>query len=170
VSVTSSFTLPAQPATGAAIQVPLGGDGFAAPHSAVVLRNVNLAHDASGGSAIMETILDDRYVSLVSYMAMFIDQATELAEVVRAEIVGATSPILRENIALVPNATLSDTAGVWYPPPWVLPGTSNRCILRYTAVNVDGDTSFQNALIYQFDIRVRELTNVGFLNWARGPV
>jgi len=170
LSVTSSFTLPAQPATGSAIQVPLGGDGFSAPHSAVVLRSITLAHDVSGGSAVMEVILDDRFCSLVSYQQMFIDQATELAEVVRAEIVGATSPICRDNITLTPNATLSDTAGIWYPPSWILPGTANRCILRYTAVNVDGDTSHQNALIYQFDIRVRELTNVGFLNWARGPI
>jgi len=170
VTVSSSFTLPAQPPTGSAILVPLGGDGFSAPHSAITLRAMTLEHDASGGSAVMNAVLDDRYVSLVSFVQMFIDQAIETDEVVRVELSGPSSPTIRTNFTLTANAHFSDTAGIWYPPSWVLPGTSNRCTLAFSADNVDGDQSQMNVLIYQFDIRVRELTNVGFLNWARGPV
>ena len=87
------------------------------------------------------------------------------------EIAGPNTPTIRQNHALVPNATLSDTANIWYPPSWVLPGTTaNVCNFSFRAANVDGDQSQMNALIYQFDIRVRELTDVGFLNWSRGPL
>lgn len=171
MSVSTTLTLPAQPTTAGTVSViPLGGDGFSAPHSAYSLRSQRLDHDASGGTAAITCVLDARYVSLVSFVNLFIDQASASDEIVRIELEGAGTPIIRDNFTLTANPTTVDAGNIWYPPTWVLPGADRVCLIRFTADNVDGNDSFMSALIYNFDIRVREVTNVGFLGWARGPV
>ncbi len=57
---------------------------------------------------------------------------------------------------------------LWNVPPVILPGAQEPGIASCRWVNVDSDAYLMHAFIYLFDIRVRELTPMGPLLWARG--
>ncbi len=169
MAVTETITLPAQPAAGSSVYVPLGGDGLTAPHSAYSIRSMAAVMDVSGGLAQVKVVLDDRFCSLVSFVTAHIENEST-SQVVRFQISGSSTPSIIDNVTLLGFVAHSDCSNVWYPPTWVLPGSGQVCTLTVAADNVDGDTLSVSAVVYNFDIRVRELTNVGFLGWARGPV
>ncbi len=168
MSVAFAVTLPLAPGTGILTYVPLGGDGFFAPFAAYSLTSLTLAGDASGGQAGMDITLDDRYTSLVAFLAPQVNQVTEADLVAQMRVVGNNSPSIVENITLLASAVTSDSAALWIPPPWICPGGSNVCTASFVAPNVNGDTSVLSALIYLFNIRAREESPVGLLNFARG--
>jgi len=53
-------------------------------------------------------------------------------------------------------------------PPIILPGGPEVPTIRARALNVNGDFVFLEAQIFLFNIRVRELTPMGPLVFARG--
>ncbi len=174
MSVTEAITLPAQPVAGTVDYLPLGGDGFTAPFAAYNIIDFNLTGDASGGRVSNSVNMDMRYCSLVAYFSYAIQQATPAAanmrQVLTADSVAEQSlqgevPAIDAAIAV---RTVSQT---WNPTPIVMPGAvsaQNLPRIFARAVNVDGDDYFLNALIYLFNVRVREVTPMGPLLWARG--
>jgi len=168
MSVAFAVTIPTQPVTGALVYIPLGGDGFSAPQSAWGIVASTLAGDVSGGQAGMDVTLDDRYTSLVSFVAPQVNMGTEADLEVQMRLVGNTTPNMVENITLVAAAITSDAAGLWIPPAWICPGGDQVCTVSFVAPNTDGDTLVLSLLVYNFDIRAREVTPSGILNFARG--
>lgn len=155
--------------------VALGGDGFSAPFSAIVVRAMSLTHDASAGNATISIVMDDRYCSLVSYAAFNIEQATiDDEQVIQMSIAsaGGTANMidLIAGRAAPTTMTSPNYGGLWTPPAWILPGSSLVTTLSFAADNVNTDVSFLGALIYQFDLNVRQTAPVGLLNFARGSI
>lgn len=70
MSVSISVNLPAQPSSsvvdGAIAYIPLGGDGYEAPHS-MFQGVVNLDADASGGTQTISIFADPRFQSMVQF-------------------------------------------------------------------------------------------------------
>ncbi len=168
MSVSDSFVLPGVPAIGTVELIPLGGDGMSAPHSCYTVSFFEVAADASAGTAQLTVTLDDRYCSLIGWATAFID-GTNTSQVVRMQITGAGTPAIIDNITLDGFAEQSDVSKIWYPPTWVLPGATRVCSIRFTCKNTDGDDPTLSFVVYNFHIQARELTNIGFLGYARGP-
>jgi len=175
MAVTDTVVLPAQPTTGALTFVPLGGDGFTAPHSAYVLNNQQVTSDASGGATSLIAQMDPRFVSLVSFGSMRMIQAADTAVDVRWVIGPATGgvqipQIIRQGLItdIASGITSSTISDVFNPTPLLLPGAGQTGQLLCQVVNVDTDILLMSAYIYNFDIRVRELTPMGPLLWSRG--
>lgn len=170
MTVVASVTLPAQPSTGTLTRVPLGGNGFSAPNAAYALDNMNVTGDAGGGSAILTVTMDDRFCALVAYTTAVNVQTASADADLRMRIVATGAPVVvfSELIpaisATVSTATISKT---WFPEPVVIPGTQQGT-LTHDWLNVLGDVYFLNAMIYLFDIRVREVQPMGPILWARG--
>jgi len=155
--------------------VALGGDGFSAPFAAIVIRAMSLTHDASAGNATISVVLDNRYCSLVSYATANIEQATiddeQVVQMSIASAGGTANMIEMVAFRAAPTTMTSPNyGGLWTPPAWILPGSSQVCTLSFAADNVDTDVSFLAALIYQFDLNVRQTAPIGLLNFARGAI
>ncbi len=173
ISVTEAFTLPNQPTIGTVRFVPLGGDGFKAPSHAYSIFDASIVGDAGGGNARIQATMDNRYCSLVSYRCGQNQQVSALDADFRLSVTGGDVPEqLSQGAATAISAGVSlRTIGQTFSPtPIVLPGGSfsdaPRVIFRMA--NVLDDEYFLNAWIFCFDIRVRELTPMGPLLWARG--
>lgn len=175
MAVTEAFTLPAPPTTGSVEYLPLGGDGFSAPFAAYNVINAQVSGDASAGRASITCNMDSRYCALVAYASVAIEQGTSADADVKVFLAGESfaeqtfqAPV--ESIsATIASRTVTKT---WNPTPFVLPGArlqdATQPRLDFRALNVDGDEFFLSALIYLFNVRVRELTPMGPLLWARG--
>lgn len=175
MAVSETLALPNQPATGAMTFVPLGGDGFTAPAAAYAVTDMELAGDASGGAMSIFVTMDDRFCSLVSFVTVNIAQASSADADLRIAVASGsgTSQIplaIHQNLqtatALVVNT--KNVGFTWNPPPVMLPGAGQAGRIIFQAKNVDANDFFLSSLIYLFDIRVRELTPMGPLLWARG--
>lgn len=157
VAVNLTVLMPNQPASGQVKYVPLGGDGYSAPHSAYSCF-LTLAMDASGGNSTINLQFDPRFTQIVSYM--------------RNEVVGvAADTAQRMFVRIDGDEIISDTvfATFWtgtalatrlWKPPGVI-GTSTQVDTAYMTaqmVNTDGDTHNFTCRVYNFDKRARELT------------
>lgn len=173
VAVSSTVTLPAQPTAGNVRYIPLGGDGYTSPFAAYNLVGHAVTGAAGGGAAVLTCIMDDRFVSLISYISVADVQAVsadaDVSIVLTAAEVGMPTQALSEAVtaisAVVNVGTIRRT---WTPPPVLLAGGSKRGQITFSMVNVDTDVYSMSALIYLFNIRVRETTPMGPLLWARG--
>lgn len=175
MAVASTFTLPAQPAVGTLTYVPLGGNGFTAPHAAYAVQNFRLTGDVSGGSVKGTIVLDNRFCSLVSFVSFRIGQGTsadaDYRLVVSSDAGGVQIPQILESdlltaiSATVSTSTINHTSVL---TPMMLPGAGNVGSIQLEFLNVDDDDYRISALIYVFDIRVRETTPMGPLLWSRG--
>ncbi len=157
VAISETVLMPGQPATGQVKYVPLGGNGYDAPHSAYSCF-ISHAMDASGGNSSINLQFDPRFTQMISYM--------------RAEVVGvAADTAQRMFIRIDGDEIISDTtfgtywvgtalsSRLWKPPGVV--GTSTQQDTAYMTsqmVNVDGDTHNFTCRVYNFDKRARELT------------
>lgn len=153
------------------VNVPLGGDGFTAPKFAYAVRDFLLTGDATG-TFVQHTInMDERYCALVSYVTHTIAQATSADAEFQTSITSARSAQLRDSgIQVAVNSSVSalEIAHTWNPPALILPGAGDGARIRIQVLNVDTDVVRLSALIYCFDVRVRETTPMGPLLWARG--
>lgn len=174
MSVDTAVTLPAQPSAGAVTFLPLGGDGYTAPFAAYSVNGFADTGDASGTFLRLTVNMDARFCSLVAFINGQIEQGVAADAAMRLTVTGGGSPeqVDQGIVTAVPTAVvLSNVAQQWSPVPFVLPGgtpggTSPRIFVR--VANVDGDVVKLDALIYLFNIRVRETTPMGPLLWARG--
>ncbi len=165
--------MPDQPTSGLVQYIPLGGDGFTAPFAAYSITDYFAAGTATGGKVTLTANMDPRFCSLVSYVTFRMIQATPANEVVRVTVAGGQQPLQSNTETVV--ATGAEFAhsinSCWSPVPIVLPGgnfASEAPRLLGAAPNTDGDFYDLFALIYLFNIRVRETTPMGPLLWARG--
>lgn len=175
MSVNSTVVLPAQPSSGTVTYVPLGGDGFTAPQAAYSVQNHAVTGDAGGGNLSVTVDMDPRFVSLVSFVSFRNAQATPgdagYRLVVSTAAGGPQIPQLLESNVLtaisgtISSSTINHTAKL---QPMLLPGAGNSGRVVVQMLNVLADLLQMSALIYLFDIRVRETTGMGPLLWARG--
>lgn len=154
--------------------VPLGGDGINAPHAAYTVVGHKISGDVSGGDARLSVVMDPRFVSLVSWFHWSIDQGTAAdadvslilsASQGKVPLQSSAGPVVKTS-ATIQSSTIQKT---WSPNPILLPGGDGPApTLSGRALNVDGDDYFMSCFIYVFNIRVRELSPMGGLLWARG--
>lgn len=172
IAVAAAFTLPNQPTTGGTVTyVPLGGDGFSAPFAAYGIKTFAAVGDVSGGSVVMTATFDPRYCSLVAFATIQITQGTAADADARVLLRGDSVPsvLLQETLDSVPiTASAFQVARTFAFAPLIIPGGGENGQLQVSFTNVDADVFFVDAMIYLFNIRVRELTPMGPLLWARG--
>ncbi len=170
ISVTSSVTFPAQPAVGELFYVPLGGDGYTSPFAAHSLRSMRATGDGSGTFVRLEAVLDPRFVSLVSYATVQVQQGTGADADFRLDIssdetsIVSVGPITAQAVA----QGAIQNARTIRPPSTLLPGGSRSSSVSVQFVNVSGDFFFLDLWVYLFNIRVRETTPIAPLLWAQG--
>lgn len=175
MSVAETLTLPNQPATGIVHRIPLGGNGFNAPHAAYVVDNFALVGDAGGGNINQTINMDERFCSLVAFVNIALSQATpaDAGWHIALDSNVALGPVApqTENLALTAIANDISTvhiSHVWVPVPYVLPGAGGGGSISSQVLNNLNDTMRLTALIYLFDVNVRQVTPMGPLLWARG--
>jgi len=154
--VSLALTLPDQPAAGLVTWLPLGGDGFTAPHSAYLLGRVALANDAGGGLAVTTITLDPRYESIVSQV-MFQKDSVAAATLFMLEVATANADYIDRIRSSADNA-VGDAinSAAWSPAPFLKAAT-----LTLTTPNTDTETNYLDALIYNFN---KEASQVSPLN------
>lgn len=174
MAVQETFILPAQPAIGRAMYIPLGGNGFTAPHAAYHIVGAGIDCDVSGGSASVICQLDDRFVSLVSFW-MFQSESAAADVDFRFTLAGGLSPIdVNQGTAAAVDADAGNgfrASASWIPPTVLMPGgavgsPSNR--LTCHIPNVDGTKLACSGMIYCFNIRAREVIPMNVLLSGRG--
>ncbi len=167
------MTLPAQPTSGTVERVPLGGDGFRAPNAAYAIIDHSVTGDGIAGSEGLTIVMDDRFCSLVAWITVEIAQTISADADVRftiSDAVGRTPRLLEQRLVVSTSLDLSSqTIGATYnPTPQILGGGPLTTFCSVASVNVADDVVRMSAMIYLFDIRVREKTPMGPLLWARG--
>lgn len=156
--------------------VPLGGDGYTAPFAAYNVQAWQLTGDASGGRVEFILQPDPRFCSLFVFMTTNIEQVAAAAALFRNTLGGLRQAAQGE---LGSQATVSaDISDVtiehqWSPIPVIMPGgntpsSQSPIVFRSQWKNVDLDEHQFNAMVYLFNINVREKTPMGPLLWARG--
>lgn len=175
MAVASSVTLPSQPTLGSLTYVPLGGDGFSAPHSAYALQNHAVDGAAGGGANALTVKMDPRFCALVSFVTVQIEQTSSADADVRIVVTSQTGGVqipqltFSDQVTAISKTVNQASIGVtWNPPALILPGAGQAGQIVVQTLNVDDDLAKLSCLIYNFDIRVRELTAMGPLLWARG--
>jgi len=155
--------------------VPLGGDGYTAPFAAYTVDLMEDVGDGSGGTATLTVTMDPRFCALVQYATWDIAQATPAAAEFRVRL-GAlqqkvpiqTDQGTQANISATVSSSREVTR-VWEPVPVVLPGGEGPApFLEGKWANVDTDVYRLSIQIFLFNIRVREVTPMGPILWARG--
>ncbi len=172
-AVTTTLTLPGQPAAGTVEYVPLGGDGFYSPIAAYSLANIGATGAVGGGALTVRVNMDTRYCSLISYVSIGLVQATPADVEVRFTIADTKARVPRlveqGDVTFVDSdISVATIAKTWNPPATVLPGGTIAPFVQLVVVNIDADIMNLDALIYLFNVRARELTPMGPLLWARG--
>lgn len=175
MAVTETLALPNQPTQGRVHRVSLGGDGYTAPHAAYVVDNMILTGDVSGGALSHIITMDERFCSLVAYVNILSSQvaSADADWVVGLDsniANGAIAPQLEGRVIAATSATVSSVtlASIFTPVPVVLPGAGAGAQINSNVLNVENDGVRISALIYLFNVRVREVTPMGPLLWARG--
>ena len=173
MTVAETVTLPGQPTVGAIEYVPLGGDGFTAPHSVADFR-VGLDGDASGGYGQIRVRPDARFVSLFAEVCIYADPAWGVAWDYRLDLTesGASS------VAIVVTGRTSAHVGLagltvqesalWTPPAALLvnddaAGTGSPYVQGFTVNPGAGFTTYLTGKVYQFDRRAREVVPLPIL-------
>ncbi len=149
MSVNYSFALPAQPDEGGFELVPLGGNGFTAPHS-MYLASPFITGDASGGIAEVDMTLDDRYTCLVNHVQV---DATSAAGAKHTRIVLFGPGSFAMSVAPIAPVSSIDTVAraSWSPDPLFKARS-----LKSRWLNVDTEVYYCHSVIYNFDIRAAE--------------
>lgn len=175
MAIAVTLQLPNQPSTGAVHRTPLGGDGYRAPMAAYIVDNFQATNAAGGGASTLTVQMDERFCSLVAYATLSMTQATpaDIDARYRLDTTQASSPIAPQvqgrriefTDSDISTATIND---IWTPTPVIIPGGGAGGILTMGVVNIDTDLFRLSALIYLFNINVRQVMPMGPLLWARG--
>ncbi len=170
MSVASALQIPDQPAAGLTEIIPMGGDGFTAPHQAQV-ATVQLAGDAGGGSSLITIRLDERYTNLVSVVSANITGAAANTnylldlQMTAFEVYRILGFLTFVSFGGAITGALNSV--LWTPPPVLAiapPGLASAPpLVRFGTANVDGDTNLLSVRVYCFDKRARELTPLNVL-------
>lgn len=158
MSVSTTVTLPAQPAQGETIYTPLGGDGKSAPLGCYFCR-AEIDGDAGGTTAAVTIAFDSRYTNLVAYMNMQINADAAAGDFMmrimrspssvapdRAQIVG-TIPQVGTTV------TQDNASFLWFPPPIYFQGAGAAVA---SCLNVSATETYLltvEVLVFNIDIR-----------------
>ncbi len=164
MSVSSVFELPAQPTTGSAVWVPLGGDGVTAPlgYYDVVTTIVG---DVSGGTAQLRVDFDPRYTNLCAWANVKIIADTAAGDFAihlnpNATTAGLTIVGTMPGVAEAVFST--NSAYLWFPPPLFHAGEGT--LIAFWA-NVDATETYSlSAQIFVYDRDVRNRMNMTWLH------
>ncbi len=169
MSVQVALQLPDQPASGAAVLQPLGGNGFTAPHSVTRVRVLSVS-DASGGSNNIFVRFDPRYSCLLASLTLHTDSgAVAIATNVSLTDQFEARTQIRKSVDLIPVSGLSSTNVLtWTPEPIIMVADANVLatqppVIRATIGNNDTETLTMFVSIYNFDRRARELVPLNIL-------
>ncbi len=136
------------------------------------MRAFSVVGDATAGAALLSVVLDPKYCHLVSFMTAQIAQTTSADADLSFLIAANRTPSMALREVQTAVATVTNTieiARTWSPPALILPGgTTDNATASVRYKNVDTDVYYLDMWAFLFDIRVRELTPMGPLLWARG--
>jgi len=166
MAVAETVVLPAQPAAGFTKAKPLGGNGYQSPFAQQVVQ-VQLASDGTGDQNTITLELDPVYLNLVSLVQVSVGgAAADIAT--RLQIIGPQAEFLTFN-GLIPfhdptGGTLDNNL-LWSPPPLLLSEVqvSGDATISAIIPNVNTETFFLSAWIYQFNKRAEEFTPINQL-------
>lgn len=146
MAIGEDLTLPDQPAAGSVVFLPLGGNGFLAPHSAFSI-DMQITGDASGGGIAFRINRDERFEHLIQSMMLQVDGSAAIQykfEVFREN----DSLFINGGTSSVTTASGGDGAyQLWTPPAMIDPS-----FWRLKVTNVDGVQVKFKCLIYNFNI------------------
>jgi len=170
VSVADFVQLPGQPTSGGVRTVPLGGNGWTAPHSTTLI-NINQASDASGGSNLLSIEFDPRYTTLVSFINIGVGAAAAAAGSKIQIADDQDHNVVRYGTYEYGAITGLSNGGVTWSPPALLCSSSQMQIagtLGFPRIdswldNTDGETHYLRARVYNFDKLARERTPLPIL-------
>lgn len=160
MAVSVATTLPAQPAIGLNTYVPLGGDGWTAPHS-VAEFSISSVGAAGGGNNTITLTFDPRFTSIVSYVRLVNAGASAAIEMLLR--MRPPLPRVQPQVEAFANqagvlSLFTQNLFTWAPPP--LP---HMGILEGVTTNVDGDTLSMMGYIYQFQVDVLQKVPLNFV-------
>lgn len=120
MAVSTSVTLPAQPAAGDTTFQPLGGNGTTAPLGSYIVE-AQIAGDASGGNATVTINGDPRYTNVFAWLDALIDTDAAAGEFMLTISRGGGSleapPRIMGTIPHVATGLAATNASfLWYPP------------------------------------------------------
>lgn len=171
MSITETVVLPAQPGTGTAVYVGLGGNGYSSPFAAYAVHDFEQTGDAGAGSVTFKITMDVRYVSLVSYVTWNGNQVASADADYRLSVGSSPgAPNWLENgvaVAIAAGVSSNTIGKTFQPTPALLPGNQDAHI-NVKVKNVLNDVHKVSALIYLFRHDVRQVAPIGPLLWARG--
>lgn len=164
MAVSSTVTLPAQPAAGSVTTIGLAGNGYAAPHSETRAR-VTLDGAAGGGLASIQVNWDTRWVSLVSWATFGINGLSSNAV---AKLTYTIAPGCAMGAMITVPTGLSSVLSTvtWTPTPQlcsmptidsVQPNFLTQC------PNIDGDDYQLDLVLYNFKKDVLQVTPLSVL-------
>lgn len=165
MSVAITVALPNQPATGAVVWTPLGGDGRTAPLGCWLI-NFQIQGDASGGTATLSIVADPRYTNLFAWANPTVSSAAGAPDMLiviqESGTSGAASPVVVGTMPqIATTVSTTNAAFLWYPPPMYFQGLGE---LVFITDNVGvGETYIMRAQCYAFDIDAPQLTALPWL-------
>lgn len=155
MSVADTFALPAEPAAGSVVFIPLAGKGLGSPLGYYQIK-ATLADTGTSGFNSIKCFLDERYASIVSHMGMTKIQATPTDLLYNARLTPTQSifkTVTSQNIAGI----APDVADVVVPELEIVDGDGINFVESIVEQDAVGDTHAMNVLIYVFDKNVRQL-------------
>lgn len=149
MAITQVLKLPAQPSSGSAEIIPLGGNGWISPQSAFLI-DMQVTGDATGGRITLTVERDNRFEHLISLIQLNSDDAAAaefLFGIHRGKVVAQASGT-QTNIGLT---SLDNNQVAWNPTPMISP-TKWTCVMN----NVDTIEYKWLSLVYNFKIQASE--------------
>ncbi len=152
MAITQTVVLPAQPAAGDVVYVPLGGDGLTSPQSMYEF-SIDQTGDASGGNATIEIDRDPRFEQLIDFL--------NVQAVVTTAVLWQIN-IRRDRLrAVVGGSTIPGvlTSHAMYSPPAII----DPFQWSMTIPNVDLQVSRLKGVVYNFNIQASEKVPLSIL-------
>jgi len=161
-NVTTAFTLGAQPATGSALLVALGGNGFTAPKAMYIVRNVLAVSDGTdAGVTAVAMSMDPTYLAMVQYVTAVVSQSTKVDIDANWQYVGANMPsqVYRPRMETI-LWQAPHVQSMWTPAAAI---DAPPATLTFAIDSQGTDQITFSAAVFVFDIRARETTPYGIL-------
>jgi len=173
MSVTATVTFPSQPASGTLKYVPLGGNGYTDPFAMYQLKDFSVTGDATGGTASLHVIMDNRYCCMLAYASMT-SAATgtdpmSIRWVWGSDTGGESPQAFRFQEAPVsPLGFGSRVSDTWVPQAFMQGSDPVALRLSVASVNEDTDAVVMHAVIYLYNINARNRVPMSQLVKAQG--
>lgn len=163
MSVFDTVQLPNQPTSGETIWVPLGGNGYTAPHSMFEV-NIELNNDASGGDTRLKILMDPRWECIVHRCEAVVSSSAAQAEFtfnLNIDQLNGFPPKVPMNYqGEMDLSTLNGTSAAF----WDLPPHIDAQQMQLVLDNVDAtEVSIFRCWVYNFKKDASQRTPLGLL-------